>query len=183
MNVERDAHTCRLEMPFTIILDDCSGNSHIESARLTHGDAHKITVHYARTHEQEQLLGFVADDAEASTSPTTEALQAENLANEVLHFDTPCSNCSKPAETNMKVVGECSSMQSCHACSTDIPHFKQVVLMCSSCNECGFKETEAKSGAGVAPQGVRYTLSIREKGVSIMDAHCCMHIVCRGHVP
>ena len=44
--------------------------------------------------------------------------------------------------------------------STDIPHFKQVVIMATTCNYCGYKSNEVKSGCGVSESGTRIVLTI-----------------------
>ena len=44
----------------------------------------------------------------------------------------------------------------------DIPHFKQVIIMATSCEACGHKSNEVKSGAGVSPNGVRLNLHITD---------------------
>ncbi len=46
--------------------------------------------------------------------------------------------------------------------STDIPHFKQVVIMATNCDYCGHRTSEAKSGAGVEDLGTRITLKLTD---------------------
>ena len=46
--------------------------------------------------------------------------------------------------------------------SVDIPHFKEVILMALSCNFCGFKSNEVKSGAGVSDKGTKITLHMTD---------------------
>ena len=38
-------------------------------------------------------------------------------------------------------------------CSTDVPHFKEVILMSFACDECGWKNVEVKGGGAVPPFG------------------------------
>ena len=45
-------------------------------------------------------------------------------------------------------------------CSTDIPFFKQVVIMATVCDVCGKRDNEVKSGTGVEPTGTRITLRL-----------------------
>ena len=46
---------------------------------------------------------------------------------------------------------------------TKIPYFKEVIVMATTCDICGHKSNEVKSGSGVAPQGIRYTLVMNDE--------------------
>lgn len=43
-------------------------------------------------------------------------------------------------------------------CCTDVPHFKEVILMGFVCDECGWKNVEVKGGGAVPPLGTVTTL-------------------------
>ena len=43
---------------------------------------------------------------------------------------------------------------------SDIPHFKQVVIMATTCSYCGYKSNEVKSGSGVSETGTRIKLKL-----------------------
>ena len=45
---------------------------------------------------------------------------------------------------------------------SEIPHFKEVVIMATSCDYCGHKTNEVKSGGGIEPRGTRITLKITD---------------------
>ena len=45
-------------------------------------------------------------------------------------FPTNCDQCHAPAETRMKI--------------TSIPHFKEVVIMATTCDVCGARTNEVK---------------------------------------
>lgn len=45
---------------------------------------------------------------------------------------------------------------------TDIPHFQTVIIMCTTCDRCGFKSNEVKSGGATQAQGCRLTLRVEE---------------------
>ena len=51
-------------------------------------------------------------------------------------------------------------------CCTDVPHFKEVILMGFSCDECGWKNVEVKGGGAVPPNGtiteLRFTPGLGE---------------------
>ena len=43
---------------------------------------------------------------------------------------------------------------------SDIPYFKQVVIMATSCDVCGNRENEVKGGSGIEDKGTRITLKV-----------------------
>lgn len=45
---------------------------------------------------------------------------------------------------------------------SDIPHFKEVVIMATVCDKCGHKDNEVKGGAGIEPKGRKITLKITD---------------------
>jgi len=45
---------------------------------------------------------------------------------------------------------------------TDIPFFKQVVIMATVCDVCGKRDNEVKSGTGIEPTGTRITLRLTD---------------------
>jgi len=65
---------------------------------------------------------------------------------EVLSFREACPNCGVMGENRMKV--------------TNIPHFKEVVIMAFVCSACGYKSTEVKPGGGVEPRGTMTKLHV-----------------------
>ena len=50
-----------------------------------------------------------------------------------------CHNCHRECETRM--------------CITEIPHFKEVVIMATDCIWCGYKDSEVKPGGAISPNG------------------------------
>jgi len=65
---------------------------------------------------------------------------------EALTFPTDCASCYKPAETTM--------------CVTDIPHFKEVIIMSLHCVHCGYKSNEVKGGGSIPKFGTKILLRI-----------------------
>ena len=43
-----------------------------------------------------------------------------------------------------------------------IPHFKEVIVMALTCDTCGYRSNEVKSGAGVNEKGTRITLHLTD---------------------
>ncbi|KAF2761710.1 zinc finger protein zpr1 [Pseudovirgaria hyperparasitica] len=178
--------------PFTISVDDPAGNSYIEpSTSDTAGKFHRRE--FDRTPEQNAALGLT-DTAEPSTTTATETNgappteirpeyhanqmypamptdgttapanvdDAEIVEGEVYSFPSTCPGCTRPCATNMKMV--------------NIPHFKQVVLMSTVCQSCGYRSNEVKTGGEVPPLGRRITLHVRSKedlSRDILKAESC----------
>ncbi|KAI9309382.1 ZPR1 zinc-finger domain-containing protein [Cunninghamella echinulata] len=143
------------EKEFTLTIDDPSGNSYIENRCLPAQDPQLTLRWYIRTPEQNTALGLsnsqsAADQALASTSEEKEKKEDENEEEppEVLTFPANCSHCNAPSETNMHVI--------------DIPHFKEVVIMATNCEHCGYKNNEVKAGGPISEKGKRITLKITD---------------------
>lgn len=159
--------------PFMISVDDPTGNSTIEPKP---GDpAGKwAKSEYIRSAAQNATLGL-GDDVPApeSEAPTTAlrpeyhaqhlvggdaptAPQANNVdqeeeivENQVYTFPASCPGCTRPCATNMKMV--------------NIPFFKQVVLMSTVCDHCGYRSNEVKTGGEVPEKGRKITLQVSTK--------------------
>ncbi|ANB14902.1 Zpr1p [Sugiyamaella lignohabitans] len=158
-------------LPLTVTVDDPAGNSWIE---FNPGEpAHKWShVEYFRTIQQTKDLGMAVPDsvqaeADAKDAAKSAALAAaadkhrnpsaaktiqeeeteiENFSNEVQVFEATCPACHSDCPTHMKVV--------------DIPHFKEVIIMSTVCEHCGYKSNEVKTGGAVPEKGRRIALRI-----------------------
>jgi zinc finger protein len=162
------------KLPFTISVDDPAGNSWIEpSTSDKHG---KYARHdYNRSTEQNAALGLGGSTEEPenvqmrpeyhpqqmhpqmpqdSTTLDQDAPQTTNseddiIENQVYSFPATCPGCTKPCATNMKMV--------------NIPHFKQVVLMSTVCDHCGYRSNEVKTGGEIPEKGRKITINIETK--------------------
>ncbi|XP_037807589.1 zinc finger protein ZPR1 [Lucilia sericata] len=155
--IERLNALKELKAPFTLILEDISGNSFIENPLAPAIDHFCKVTHFTRTKEQDHQLGFY-DPEDVPTEPqqkeenhllkpiTEGSWTLEDLHGEVLQFQTLCPECRSPCETNMKL--------------TTIPHFKDVVIMATVCDVCGNKTNEVKSGGGIEEKGTRFEVRI-----------------------
>lgn len=133
---------CKLMMEdFTLILDDPSGNSYVQSLTAPSIDPDLDIIHYTRTRDQNLLLG-IADQA-----PEFDEADEPIGRNEVMEFQTNCSECRSPCMTKMKLV--------------EIPHFKEVILMATNCESCGHRTNEIKSSAGIEEKGVEIRHKIK----------------------
>ncbi len=69
-----------------------------------------------------------------------------NLKEEALKFPTNCFCCYKPGEAYM--------------CICTIPYFKEIIISCFKCQECGYKTTDVKGGGGMSEKATRYILNV-----------------------
>jgi len=132
-------HLKTVEKPFHFIIEDASGNSFIENPYHPEKDLQLVSSYFPRTAEQNRMLGLPDDGGSFVT----------DMKEEVHNFATMCPECRCPAETKMKL--------------TDIPHFKEVVIMATVCENCGHKTNEVKSGGGIEDRGKRILLDFREQ--------------------
>ncbi|EAZ63363.1 nucleolar zinc-finger protein [Scheffersomyces stipitis CBS 6054] len=169
-------------LPLTFTIDDPAGNSWIEY--LPGEPSHKWAMYeYSRTAEQNVFLGLISADDVArhqqeelankknatsknissslnkssekddehnprATGFISDETEIENFENEVQTFQATCSSCFQPCSTHMKTV--------------NIPHFKDVILMSTVCDHCGYKSNEVKTGGEIPPRGKKITLKITD---------------------
>lgn len=136
----------QVENEFTLVIEDPSGNSFVENPVAPQKDESLTVTRFKRTVQQDVRLGLRADDDDLDEEPAGD--DSESFKNEVLMFDTNCPECNAPASTNMKLV--------------QIPHFKEVIIMASSCDSCGHRTNEVKSGGGTEELGTKITLHITD---------------------
>ncbi|KAJ3025165.1 UNVERIFIED_CONTAM: hypothetical protein HDU68_007413 [Siphonaria sp. JEL0065] len=139
------------QTPFTIEINDVAGNSYVENLCAPNKDPQLRIVHFKRTPEQNEELGLQQEQEDrldaAKQEVVDEALDDE-LANEVHVFHGNCSRCNAPSDTRMHIM--------------EIPHFKEVVIMATDCELCGYKSNEVKAGGAISPVGKKITLKIRD---------------------
>ncbi|CZR51846.1 probable zinc finger protein zpr1 [Phialocephala subalpina] len=136
--------------PFRISLDDPAGNSWIEPDQ-SDGVGKWSKREYARTPEQNEALGLGIGDEEekpdTTGQPTAADFEGDDIIpNEVYSFPATCPGCTKYCVTHMKMV--------------DIPHFKQVVIMSTVCEQCGYRSNEVKTGGEVPEKGKKIILRV-----------------------
>ena len=165
-----------LRYPFMVSADDPTGNSWIEPHR---GEAAGkwAKVEYPRTPAQNAAIGLgEEEESQPETSdtgaPATDirpeyhatglvggdlsdnatlrneppADDSDIIEDQVYSFPSHCPGCTRPCATNMKMVS--------------IPFFKQVVLMSTVCEDCGYRSNEVKTGGEVPAKGKRITLKV-----------------------
>ncbi|KAH6885864.1 ZPR1 zinc-finger domain-containing protein [Thelonectria olida] len=134
--------------PFRVFIDDPAGNSFI-APDLKDGVGKWEKHEYARTSEQNEALGLSSSDPNAAAEKQNPGLteDGEIIPNEVYSFPATCPGCMHPCTTHMKMV--------------DIPHFKQVVLMSTVCDDCGYRSNDVKTGGEIPELGEKIILEVK----------------------
>ena len=137
--------------PFRFVLDDPSGNSHIEM--MPSGDKHLKVKKYIRTNAQREQVGLAGENTDCKVSGYNDARNDEEegkveagLLDEILVMDEMCPSC--------QVMGKCKM----HRC--DIPFFKETIIMAFSCDNCGYRNSEVRGSGGISASGTRITLKV-----------------------
>ncbi|RAL15735.1 zinc finger-containing protein ZPR1 [Aspergillus homomorphus CBS 101889] len=138
----------RQGFPFTISLDDPTGNSWIAPTPQDSGHKYRRRD-YLRTHEQNEELGIAGDPNAAKNEGEAQPEQDDDeeiIAGKVYSLPSECPACSKDCFVNMKKI--------------DIPYFKEVIVWATVCDHCGYKSSEVKTGGSVPDKGKRITLRV-----------------------
>ena len=130
--------------PISVTLDDISGNSFITPSTSDKGDKY-VRLDYIRSHEQNVQLGLATEDDAAETEQDPMA-GVDIVDGEVYELPAECPACTKPCTVNMKKV--------------NIPHFKDVIVMATVCDHCGYKTNDIKTGGAIPEKGKKITLRI-----------------------
>ncbi|EMD61439.1 hypothetical protein COCSADRAFT_39172 [Bipolaris sorokiniana ND90Pr] len=170
------------KLPFKVTVDDPAGNSSIEPPSVLAAGKYSRNE-YARTAAQNEALGLGDTSGEAPATeirpeyhasqmypemPSAHQPMVNNiddddiLENQVYSFPASCPGCTKSCTTNMKMV--------------NIPHFKQVVLMSTVCEHCGYRSNEVKTGGEVPEKGRIITVAVNNKedlSRDILKAESC----------
>lgn len=138
--------------PFRVSLDDPSGNSWIEPDQKD-GVGKLLRTEYARTPEQNEQIGLGSGEEAEEGEQKQEVIDDEIIPNEVYSFPATCPGCTHHCVTHMKMV--------------EIPHFKQVVLMSTVCESCGYRSNEVKTGGEVPEKGKKITLKVLNGSIDL----------------
>ncbi|KAL8654556.1 MAG: hypothetical protein Q9210_001428 [Variospora velana] len=160
------------ELPFTITIDDPSGNSWIEPPSKTTNSQYQKSE-YPRTAEQNASLGLgEATSTEPPNSPPSNGItphvipaistsaptagddpnptpleDVDILAGHTYSLETPCPGCMHPAHLNLQLL--------------NIPHFKEVIVSAVMCTHCNYRSSDVKTGGAVPSHGKRISLDVR----------------------
>ena len=145
--------------PFSVSMDDPAGNSSFEPSPQDASGKYRRTE-YKRRPEQNAALGLrddpasTAEPANGIAGATTEQGGAgismddvDIMEGKTYTLPCECPGCSKPATVNMQMV--------------NIPYFKQVIVSAVSCEMCGYRSNEVKTGGEIPARGKRIWLTVK----------------------
>merc|ERR1711874_481275 len=75
-------------------------------------------------------------------------LVQKEMEGESLAFETECHNCGNMGTTRM--------------CTCEIPFFKELIVMSFTCEKCGARSTEVKTGGGISEKGKKITFYVEK---------------------
>ncbi|CAG0899414.1 unnamed protein product [Darwinula stevensoni] len=143
-----------LKQSFTLIVDDPSGSSFVENPLAPRTDPQLKVSWYVRSEEDNKFVGIYPSE------------------------DDTCNRDGENETSNASISKE--QMEGASN-ESDVPHFKQVVIMATNCNACGHRTNEVKSGSGISEKGVRFTLNMTNPAVDlnrdVLKAETCSVLV------
>jgi zinc finger protein len=169
---------------FTIVLDDCTGNSHVESPLAPLPDPQMLVEHYERTDAQNASLGFYKNDDGTLVQPDEidEWRKLKENPEDKKQEQKYHSDWFQPGDSTATAIGrpvnaadvrEVMTFPShCFACHTpgeermvrlEIPYFKEIVIMSYVCDQCGYRNNTIKAGGSIAPKGRKISLLVKNK--------------------
>lgn len=167
------------ESPFTFILDDPAGNSFVDNPFAPSSDPLLTIRFYERTREQQEALGFLADPSEALAEENDlRAVERRNIphgsvgavagrraiaqanpdqvAAALCRYSAP-----EEVDTLPSTCGACAAACVTRFFATKIPYFREVIVMATTCDLCGYRNSELKAGGEIPRKGKKITLSVR----------------------
>ncbi|CAI9108223.1 OLC1v1007777C1 [Oldenlandia corymbosa var. corymbosa] len=169
---------------FTFVLDDPSGNSFIENPFAPSPDPSLSIKFYERTPEQQASLGYLADPAQGGEAADVAPLDTNNgpeQGSSEPHGSVGARagrraiaqvNSAEVAETLFKysapeevmtfptTCGACGAKCECRMFVTNIPYFREVIVMASTCDSCGYRNSELKAGGSISPKGKKIIIRV-----------------------
>ena len=186
-----------LSLPFTMIVDDPTGNSHIENPLAPNWDPNMRTTHYVRTKPQNIMIGMAhlndvketpapasakeSQESSGSSGGSFNDMNEEKIRNQSnskregwIDFDRAAGGEDKIAEKKLaQIPMDCPACGkeggNMKSCQTNIPHFKDIVILAFNCDDCGYRTNEIKAGGGVPLKGRKWTLTV--SGTKPEDMH------------
>jgi zinc finger protein len=148
--------------PITVTLDDPSGNSFIEPFPGDKGTKYTRSD-YLRTHAQNEALGLGLAEEQEPTNEDGGGMEGVNIIDgEVYELPAECPACAQHCTVNMKKV--------------NIPHFKDVIIMATVCEHCGYRTSDVKTGGAIPEKGKRITLrveTLKDLSRDILKSETC----------
>lgn len=174
------------EAAFTFILDDPAGNSFIENPHAPSSDPLLSVRFYERTREQQAALGFLAEPPTeqpgeavlpaSAVESNSDGLQSvphgsvgavagrraiaqgnpDEVAAALCRYSAP-----EEVDTLPSTCGACGAECVTRFFATKIPYFREVIVMATTCDMCGYRNSELKPGGEIPAKGKKITLHVQ----------------------
>ncbi|KAL7599082.1 hypothetical protein Lser_V15G22227 [Lactuca serriola] len=137
---------------------------------------------YERTHDQQASLGYLVDQSQTREHENDESSNKNNQTSQP-HGSVGAvagrraiaqGNTAEFAETLFRYTAPEEVMtfpSTCGACAVrclfsltfwqEIPYFQEVIVMASTCDACGYRNSELKAGGAIPAKGKKVTLIVR----------------------
>lgn len=151
---------------FSFILDDAGGNSFLENPYAPSSDRRVAISYYGRSPQQNAALGIVEEGDEMAAVPASSSFTYRDKLRGARYQVAAAveSKVTDWAENGILIPGtchECRKECETRMCTTDIPFFKEVIIMVTDCANCGYRDAEVKPGGAVSAKGTRVTVDVR----------------------
>uniref|UniRef100_A0A0E0LVU2 Zinc finger ZPR1-type domain-containing protein n=1 Tax=Oryza punctata TaxID=4537 RepID=A0A0E0LVU2_ORYPU len=145
------------EAAFTFVLDDPAGNSFIENPNAPSSDPLLSVRFYERTREQQAALGFLVEPPteEPGDQPVNHASTVEGNP-EVLQ--EPHGSVGAVAGRRAIAQGNPDEVAAA-LCRYSAP--EEVIVMATTCDMCGYRNSELKPGGEIPAKGKKITLRVQ----------------------
>ncbi|EZF27666.1 hypothetical protein H112_00345 [Trichophyton rubrum D6] len=148
--------------PFTVTLEDTTGNSWIAPAPYDEGTRYK-RKEFQRTKEQNEALGIGIGEEDQAGQVSGDPNDLDIVDGDVYSLPTHCPGCAKACVVNMQKVS--------------IPYFKEVFIWSTVCDHCGYRTSDVKTGGAIPDKGKRIKLqveSIEDLSRDILKSETCV---------
>ncbi|KAK2197317.1 bifunctional Zinc finger [Babesia duncani] len=149
--------------PFTLVINDPSGNSYVEEVDGITIDIEK----YKRTNEQLVEMGYATSQDFKKEWDLAQPLDDEDVGQEGMCFFVDCPHCGNQGKNKI--------------CEVVVPGFGKCVIMAFTCEICGAKSNEIKPGGGYKDYGKKWILKVSTiedlKRDVILSSTATVHIV------
>ncbi|KAG6398152.1 hypothetical protein SASPL_139607 [Salvia splendens] len=164
------------ESHFTFTLDDPAGNSFIENPCAPSSEPHLTIKFYERTPEQQAALGYVADlsEREPGVENNLDGSNSVSVTQEEPHGSVGAIGGRRAiAQGNSAEIADALFRYSapeevmtfpttCGACAASyIPYFQEVIVMASTCDGCGYRNSEVKPGGAIPEKGKKIVVHVK----------------------
>ena len=162
-------------LPITLILTDPSGNSFIENPYAPSQDVYCHESHFIRTREMAEAMGYSMENQieenknvicnQEGTKKGFEVYKSQSHIS--AHLMDMTSSIKDTEGSDAIVMPEqcmtCKLMGENRVCVISIPFFKELIITCFSCDNCGFKSSEVKGGGGISDKGTKITVKVNSQ--------------------